>query len=143
MNGRDYYVYTCSFEAPNRAEQIEALVDSETALPAFITRTGSRHDSTLTPQMMIFTAFNQPLDPAKLMVPATLTEDGRIGKVTDWQGIVALRPMTSTRWTPVCDKPILRMGDWLRTDFQGANAVTVQLAPQYEAHPRARARWSS
>ena len=30
----------------------------------------------------------------------TLTEDGRIGKVTDVQGIVAIKPVLAERWTP-------------------------------------------
>jgi hypothetical protein len=73
---------------------------------------------------------NEPVDEDKFQVPATLTADGRIGKITDWQGLVSLRPKTQTRWTPICDQPLLRPGDWLRTDSRGANAVTVQLAPQ-------------
>ena len=75
-------------------------------------------------------AVDEPVEAGKLQVPATLTEDGRIGKITDRQGLVSLRPLTSTRWTPVCGPTILRPGDWLRTDFQGANAVTVLLAPE-------------
>ncbi|MCY2995196.1 MAG: VIT domain-containing protein [Planctomycetota bacterium] len=57
----------------------------------------------------------------------TLTEDGRIGKVVDAQGLVAIKPVLADRWTPVCESIIVRPGDWLRTDLRGANAVSVRL----------------
>jgi tetratricopeptide (TPR) repeat protein len=60
----------------------------------------------------------------------TLTEDGRIGKVADLQGIVTLRPATASRWSPLAGHVLLRPGDWVRTDLRGANAVTLRLAPQ-------------
>lgn len=71
------------------------------------------------------------VDETKFKVAETLTEDGRIGKVIDIQGLVTVRPLTTTRWTPLCaPNLILQPGDWLRTDNHGANAATVQLAPQ-------------
>ncbi|MGD0896679.1 MAG: VIT domain-containing protein [Thermoguttaceae bacterium] len=57
----------------------------------------------------------------------TLTEDGRIGKVTDVQGMVMLRPATASRWSPVAERLLLRPGDWVRTDLRGANAATLRL----------------
>ena len=53
--------------------------------------------------------------------------DGRIGKVTDVQGTVAVKPVMQRRWTPVANSAILQPGDWLRTDARGANAVAVRL----------------
>jgi len=126
--GREHLVYQCAFSAGGVGGSAEAYVDVATRLPTQIVLFGDNAERSTLADFR-FVAFNQPLDPAKLKVPATLTEDGRIGKVIDWQGNVALRPLGHTRWTPVCDKPLLRMGDWVRTDFQGANAVTVQLAP--------------
>lgn len=71
---------------------------------------------------------NQAAAPAdKFVVKDTLTEDGRVGKVTESQGIVSLRPMNALRWTPVCHNPVLKPGDWLRTDLRGGNAVSVRL----------------
>ena len=128
VNGRNFLVYDAELPNPHDGSRIEMLVDPQTELPAFITATNDRGQRPS--QNLHFVSFNQPLDESKLKVAATLTEDGRIGKVTAWQGNVALRPLTSTRWTPVCGDALLRPGDWLRTDFQGANAVTVQLAPQ-------------
>lgn len=75
-------------------------------------------------------AFNQPIDEEKFKVSETLTEDGRIGKVTDAQGIVAIRPNTQERWSPVCGNLAIKPGDWLRTDVRGANAVALRLVKQ-------------
>ncbi|MBN2291417.1 MAG: hypothetical protein JXM70_03270, partial [Pirellulales bacterium] len=60
----------------------------------------------------------------------SLTDDGRIGKVTDRQGIVSVRPLNTDRWSPVVDRLVLQPGDWLRTDARGANAVKIHLLPQ-------------
>jgi Flp pilus assembly protein TadD len=63
----------------------------------------------------------------KFVVGDTLTEDGRIGKVTDAQGVVSVKPVLHERWSPVQPRLVLKPGDWLRTDARGANAVAVQL----------------
>ncbi len=57
----------------------------------------------------------------------TLSDDGRIGRVVDLQGIVAVRPAMAMRFTPVCEPVVLKPGDWLRTDPRGANAVALRL----------------
>ena len=55
---------------------------------------------------------NQAAAPAdKFVVKDTLTEDGRVGKVTESQGVVSLRPMNALRWTPVVHNPVLKPGD--------------------------------
>ena len=60
----------------------------------------------------------------------SLTDDGRIGKVADVQGIVSVKPLNQDRWTPVVGRLLLKPGDWLRTDPRGANAVKIRLMPQ-------------
>ena len=40
---------------------------------------------------------NAPLDDAKFVVAKSLTEDGRIGKISDARGVVVLRPMLAER----------------------------------------------
>ena len=60
----------------------------------------------------------------------TLTKDGRIGKITDSQGICAIRPAMAERWTPLDEGSLVMPGDWLRTDLRGANAMTVRLVGQ-------------
>src|SRR5439155_1694271 len=54
-------------------------------------------------------------------------EDGRIGKVTDVQGIVTIKPVLHERWTPVREGLVLKPGDWVRTDARGANATALRL----------------
>jgi outer membrane lipoprotein-sorting protein len=73
-------------------------------------------------------AFNAPVADDKFVVAKSLTEDGRIGKVSDAQGIVTIRPVLSRRWTPVCRQLLMKPGDWVRTDIRGANAVLVTLS---------------
>ncbi len=69
-------------------------------------------------------------DPApdeKFVFEGTLVDDGRIGKVTDAQGVVAVKPVMAERWSPVQPRLVLKPGDWLRTDARGANAVALKL----------------
>ncbi|QDT33419.1 VIT domain-containing protein [Thalassoglobus polymorphus] len=73
-------------------------------------------------------ARNLPVDEAKFRVPVKLAEADRIGKVSDSQGIVTLRPTGAKRWTPITGQILLQVGDWIRTDAHGANAVTLELA---------------
>ena len=76
-------------------------------------------------------AHNVQVDDEQFVVSPSLSEDGRIGKVKDAQGIVTLRPMNRSRWTPVFQQRLLRSGDWLRTNVRGANAVEVVLTSQH------------
>ncbi|HZZ72682.1 MAG TPA: VIT domain-containing protein, partial [Pirellulales bacterium] len=73
-------------------------------------------------------AMNTPQADNKFVVTKSLTEDGRVGKIEDAQGIVGLRPLLSQRWTPVCRSMILKPGDWLRADLRGANAAKVRFS---------------
>ena len=70
----------------------------------------------------------EPLPPEeKFVVEGTLTDDGRIGKVTDAQGVVAVKPVMHERWSPVQPHLVIKPGDWLRTDARGANAAALKL----------------
>ncbi len=77
-------------------------------------------------------AINAPVADEMFTVSTSLSEDGRIGVVSDLQGVVVLRPMLAQRWTPLCRETILKPGDWLRTDLRGANAVRVRLTTATE-----------
>ena len=77
-------------------------------------------------------AMNEAVADEKFKVANSLTEDGRIGKVTQSQGIVGLRPMLAKRWTPISQQTLLKPGDWLRTELRGANAVKVLLSSEVE-----------
>ncbi len=63
----------------------------------------------------------------KFAVARILGKDDRVGKVVDVQGMVSIKPVLHSRWTPVCRPLTLKPGDWLRTDLRGANAAAVQL----------------
>jgi Flp pilus assembly protein TadD len=76
--------------------------------------------------------FNQPApvpidDDEKFVLADVLSEDGRIGKVTDAQGTVSVKPVLNDRWSPVQPRLVLKPGDWVRTDARGANAVALKL----------------
>ncbi|MBT6154013.1 MAG: hypothetical protein HOL01_17015 [Planctomycetaceae bacterium] len=76
-------------------------------------------------------ARNVPVDELKFVVAKTLTEDGRIGKIVDRQGIVSLKPLGAQRWTPVVRNLVVKPGDWIRTGRRGANAVQVVMEAGY------------
>ncbi|MCE9638471.1 MAG: hypothetical protein K8T90_22450 [Planctomycetes bacterium] len=58
----------------------------------------------------------------------TLSDDGRVGAVTDLQGTAFVRPSGRTRWSPVAQRTVLMPGDELRTMPRGAHAAEVRLA---------------
>lgn len=71
------------------------------------------------------------LDESLFVVGGALSADGRTGRIVDSQGVVSLRPLTQSRWTPVSGPLLIKPGDWLRTDNRGANAATVELTSGY------------
>ena len=77
-------------------------------------------------------ARNIDIDESKFVVRDTLSEDGRIGRIRDAQGIVQLRPKTSRRWTSVVGPMLVQPGDWIRTDVRGANAAAIELLSGYK-----------
>ncbi|MBC8113963.1 MAG: hypothetical protein H7062_06275, partial [Candidatus Saccharimonas sp.] len=77
-------------------------------------------------------AMNEAVADEKFVVAKSLTEDGRIGKVSDAQGIAVIRPMLAKRWTPLGRDLLLKPGDWLRTELRGANALKVTLSSDVE-----------
>lgn len=77
-------------------------------------------------------AVNVEVSDDKFAVSKTLSEDGRIGKVSAAQGVVVLRPMLAKRWTPVCRETVLKPGDWLRTEHRGPNAIKATLTSSVE-----------
>ncbi|MCH7729574.1 MAG: hypothetical protein IH991_24315, partial [Planctomycetes bacterium] len=111
--------------------QIEAFVESKTKmLHSLEAKTEQKGQQKLVAEIIveiIVLAANEPVAQGKFVVRDTLTEDGRIGKVTDSQGIVTIKPIMHQRWTPVRNRLMLKPGDWIRTDVRGANAVALRL----------------
>lgn len=81
---------------------------------------------------MRLVAMNLAVGDEKFAIADSLTEDGRIGQVTQAQGIVVLRSMLAKRWTPIDRDAVLKPGDWLRTELRGANAARVALSSTVE-----------
>ncbi len=129
----DRELLTYRVDLPNLKEtpkRLEATVDAKTgrlqSLRTLIERDGkSEVFASLT-----VVAYDQPIGAEKFKIADTLTEDGRIGKVGDVQGIVAIRPVLHERWTPLRENLVLKPGDWIRTDARGANAAALRLAKQ-------------
>ncbi|MDZ4684274.1 MAG: VIT domain-containing protein, partial [Planctomycetaceae bacterium] len=72
-------------------------------------------------------ALNPKLDEQQFAVSATLADRG-VGKVTDVQGLVTLRPRVSDRWTLISRETPLEPGDWVRTTLRGAHAAKLTLS---------------
>ena len=114
--------------------EIEAFVDGQShELKGIVARWPGKLRALQPPLAELrLVAVNEPVGDDKFVINKSLTEDGRIGRVTDAQGIVTLRPMLAKRWTPVCREMLLKPGDWLRTEIRGANAVKATLSSNVE-----------
>lgn len=116
---------------------VEALADVEThdlvVLRAFAAEQ-KRSGIAARPQVaqLELVAINAPMADEQFVVSKSLSDDGRIGKVSAAQGVVVLRPALAKRWTPVCRETILKPGDWLRVEHRGPNAVKVLLTSSVE-----------
>jgi Flp pilus assembly protein TadD len=118
VGDRDFLVYRMEFPVRNPSLPVEVLVFADThRLYAVHCPRGE----------LTIIAYDEPIGTDKFVVADTLTEDGRIGKVADVQGIVTIKPVLHDRWTPVRANLVLRPGDWVRTDARGANATALHL----------------
>ena len=81
--------------------RVEAIVDVKTRMLQVIESATVRDGRAEPLASMKVVAIDEPVDEELFVVGDTLTEDGRIGKVTDAQGIVAVKPVMHRRWTPV------------------------------------------
>lgn len=128
FGGRDCFAYRVDVPAQRGKLQIEAFADaSNRQLVGIIARDPAIANALPLAELRLV-ALNQAVADEEFVVAKSLTEDGRIGKVSESQGIVVLRPMLARRWTPVCRETLLKPGDWLRTELRGANAVKVTLS---------------
>ncbi len=109
---------------------IEAEADSATGRLRAVQATAFRGGAAQVIASLLVVAQGQPVPAEKFVVSNTLTEDGRVGKVVDVQGVVGVRPVGYGRWTPVRPNALLMPGDWVRADVRGANAATLRLMPK-------------
>ena len=125
--GKLYDVYRYRIIDGLQPVMVEARVDPATQLLYSLEMLVDR-DGKVTPAVTLTVlAANGPVDEDLFVVGDSLSEDGRIGKVSDVQGMVAVKPVMAERRTPVCGNILVRPGDWLRTDLRGANAVAARL----------------
>ena len=148
IDGHDCFVYFAKVDTPQGVISLEAIADADSKRLLRLTawdgavqaqrlkqiRDGLAPPGKRAPPLaeLELVAMNVPVADDKFVVAKSLTEDGRIGKVSDAQGIVVLRPMLAKRWTPVCREMLLKPGDWLRTELRGANAIKVTLSSEVE-----------
>jgi len=125
--GRACYVYRWSWPVEGGKQHLEALVDAGTQFLYSLELKGERNGRLEPLRKLEVVSLNQPVDESLFVVGDTLTEDGRIGKVLDLQGVVAVKPVMGQRWTPVDAAILIHPGDWIRTDVRGANAVRARL----------------
>ncbi|HYW78318.1 MAG TPA: VIT and VWA domain-containing protein, partial [Thermoguttaceae bacterium] len=125
-------VYRIEIPSPNSSVELEAVVDASTRRLRSIEKRVRRGDHFEPIAKVELLAMNEPVDETLFVVGDTLTEDGRIGKISVVLGIVAVKPVMHSRWTPVCGRIPIKPGDWLRTDVRGANAAAVRLVSQVE-----------
>ncbi|MGH9174500.1 MAG: VIT domain-containing protein, partial [Vicinamibacterales bacterium] len=126
-DGTEYHVYRMNLPREDGTLEIVALVEVDTNRLRSIEARRRLGETTSTVGRIRVLAYNPPVDDEKFHVAEHLSEDGRIGKIADTQGIVTLRPAVARRWTPVARQMLIKPGDWLRTDVRGANAVAVTL----------------
>lgn len=129
--GKHYQVFRMTTQDREPPVVIEALSETRTGKlqSLAVWPAGNRQGPPLAELALV--AQDVEVEDSKFVVAKSLSEDGRIGKLTDSQGIVTLKPMLARRWTPVCRQMLIKPGDWLRTDVRGANAVTLELTSQY------------
>lgn len=132
--GRDCFIYRVELPAKAGQLQIEAAADAKTLQLLEITarEAGDRRKAGPPLAELQLVALDVVVDDDKFIVAKSLTEDGRIGKISQAQGIVVLRPMLAKRWTPICRDTLLKPGDWVRTEIRGANAVKLTLSTEVE-----------
>ncbi len=126
-DGVDCLVYHLEAPAEEGAVEIEALVDPHTRLLHRLRASQQRNGQVRPVGELHVLAYNRAVEEEKFVVRDTLTEDGRVGKLTDVQGVVSIKPVMRQRWTPVSSHFLVKPGDWLRTDLRGANAADLHL----------------
>jgi Flp pilus assembly protein TadD len=113
-----------------RIIHVEAVVDAATQMLRSL-ETRVDRDGRIEPvAKLTVLGLNEPVKEELFVVGDTLTEDGRIGKLIDAQGIVSVKPVMARRWTPARSGLLLKPGDWVQADLRGANAAAVRLVKQ-------------
>jgi predicted Zn-dependent protease len=126
----EYLVYRAEAPGPQGVIFWEAYVDPDSLMLRSLQASCRRDGKLVSLAAVQVVAVDKNVDEDLFVVGDTLTEDGRVGKITDAQGIVSVKPVMASRWTPVSEGMLVMPGDWLRTDPRGANAIAARLVPQ-------------
>ncbi len=132
LDGRQLIIYRWQTSGPDGTLRIDATVDAKTQLLESIESLRVRGERIEPICKLAVIARDKPVNEDLFVVGDTLTEDGRIGKVIDAQGLVTMRPVMHDRASPLAEQMPIRLGDLLQTDPRGANAVSIRLAGQTE-----------
>ncbi len=135
VEGRPVEIYRWEAADGDGRIRVDATVDAKTQLLESIERLRIRGERVEPICRLTVIARDKPVNEDLFVVGDTLTEDGRIGKVTDTQGLVTVRPVMHDRWTPVAEHMPLRPGDWLQTIRAGRT--------RFRSASRRRRNWSS
>jgi Flp pilus assembly protein TadD len=129
-DGVKCYHYHATLTGVERALNIDALVD--VANQHLVSLEVSRAMPVTSEPLARLTVlgWNQPVDEQQFVVKDGLSEDSRLGKLVDLQGVVAIKPVMHDRWTPVSRQVALKPGDWIETEPRGANAAALRLEKQ-------------
>ena len=111
-DGRDCLVYRVALPTGKGNLEIEASADAKSLqlVEILAWKSGTKRTGPPLAEMRLV-SMNVQIADEKFAVTKSLTEDGRIGKISEAQGIVVLRPMLAKRWTPICRETLLRPGD--------------------------------
>jgi predicted Zn-dependent protease len=124
---QEVLVYRVELASPQGKIWVDASVLTDTRRIRSIKTSCEKDGKTVPLAELTVLGYDEPVGAEKFVVADTLTEDGRIGKVADVQGVVSIKPVLHERWTPVRNRLVLQPGDWVRTDARGANATALQL----------------
>ena len=86
-NGREFRRYRVELENTRPRMRLEALADAADNRLQSLRLTEERDGRDELIAAVTVLAYNAPIDERRFVVRDTLTEDGRIGKVTEHQGI--------------------------------------------------------
>ncbi|TWT55398.1 Vault protein inter-alpha-trypsin [Thalassoglobus neptunius] len=126
--GTECRVFRTIIRDADKSMRLQVYVDAESnALKGLVLREWGSSSKSMPLGELTLVQWNVPVDEKQFRVPVHLKEEDRIGTLTDFQGLVSLRPLGNQRWTPIIRNVVLRAGDWCRTDVRGANAVTLEM----------------
>ncbi|MCA9066672.1 MAG: hypothetical protein KDA96_26575, partial [Planctomycetaceae bacterium] len=114
-NGHSCYIYTSEVTSGGHPLLLQIYVDRSTRQLAGIAALDLLRKGAPPVAELTLVAMNPVVDEAKFKVPVQLAEQDYIGKITDTQGLVTLRPAGVQRWTPVHRQLLVQPRDWIRT----------------------------